>query len=308
MVSNSIKMFKKESVIITCLVLLFGLSVLVGTIRRPQSAGPGMPSTVSLSRQPGVAVVPLYGTIEVSSGEWWVATGIDSVIHALNAIETEKAVKAVVIRVNSPGGHVGSSQELFQEIIAFKKKSKKPVVISIVDYGASGAYWVALAGDSIFANPGSMVGSMGVITQTMDFSEVKEKYGVGMRTYKSAALKDMLNPWRAPTKQENAVIAALLKNIHRQFVDVVMTRRKMSRKKAERLADGRIYTGEQALKEGLIDNLGGLEAAIRHAGKLAGIKGRPRIIRKYRGGLRQIFQNLRGQRTQFPILPRSVMF
>ena len=118
-------MFKKESMVISCLVLLFGLSVLVGTMRQQKSSGPGMPSTVSLSRQPGVAVVPLYGTIEVSESEWLGSSGIDAVVQALNAIERESTVKAVVLRVNSPGGNVGSSQELFQEIMAFKQKSKK---------------------------------------------------------------------------------------------------------------------------------------------------------------------------------------
>ena len=169
------------------------------------------------------------------------------------------------------------------------------MVVSIVDYGASGGYWVALAADYIFALPGSMVGSMGVILQAPDLSRVKQKYGVGMDTYKAGVMKDMLNPWRKSSEREKIIINRMLSNVHRQFVDTLIIRRKIEPEKAKQLADGRIYTGEQAKKLNLVDALGGLSDAIAYAGKQGGIQGKPRVIYKEQSDFKSIFKRMQSQ-------------
>lgn len=282
----------KEKLVLGSLLGLFILSVLIGVSSKPRLSDAYGSSGTSRGKSPAVAVIPLYGVIESRSSDF-LPTGIDSVMQLLEAIEKDDSVKAVVIRVNSPGGQVGSSQELYHEIKGFRERSGKPVVISVVDVGASGAYWVALAGDYIFANPGSLVGSMGVITQSLDLSRVPDKYGVGIRTYKAGNMKDILNPWRAETPEEKRVLNNMLKNIHAQFVNTLIKQRKLSRKQAMRLADGRIFTGEQALRSGLIDGLGGQQAAILYAAKLAGLTEKPRVIHKTRTGLKQFMSILK---------------
>ncbi|RAP34970.1 signal peptide peptidase SppA [Candidatus Marinamargulisbacteria bacterium SCGC AG-439-L15] len=285
----------KEYIVVGGLVLLFLLAI-VGNRQDAKKSGSMIQAGSVLSpKLPAVAVVPLYGMIETSPSEFFDAYGVTGVMETLREYEANKQVKAIILRINSPGGHVGTSQELYHYIVNFKKRSKKPVVVSIVDYGASGAYWIALAGDKVFANPGSLVGSMGVITQTMDLTKVKEKYGVGVNTYKSGAMKDILNPWRSANIQEKKIVQNMLGNLHNQFVKVVIKERKLKKKTVHKLADGRAYTGEQALRLGLVDQLGGLEDAIAEAGKLAGIKGRPEVFYQRQSGFQQIFSSFKGQ-------------
>lgn len=226
-----------------------------------------------------IAVVYLYEPISFGSSGPLSHSGTEDLIEYIQNLTEKKSVKAMVLRINSPGGTVGASQELFQALMEFKRKTKAPIVVSIADIGASGAYWTALAGDVIFANPGSLVGSIGVIMTSPDFSDVQRRYGIGMTTYKSVDHKDFLSSWRKPTWEEQAIVKAMLADIQEQFVSTLSTSRKLTVSQAIRLADGRVYTGKQALAAKLIDRVGSLSDAIDYAAKLANIKGKPELIK-----------------------------
>jgi protease-4 len=229
----------------------------------------------------GVMVIPIEGMISATGTQWEMSL-VDTVTDQFRVAASNKAVKAVVLKINSPGGTVGASQELYGAVKRFSTDTKKPVIVSIMDIGASGAYWVALAGDYIFAHPGSIVGSLGVITQTLDLTQVPKKYGIDMRTYKAGPHKDLLNPWRSPTRDDEYLINKLLETVHNQFKQVLITNRNVTPDQAHVLADGRIYAGEDALAEQLVDQLGGLHDAIQYAGKLVGIDD-PKVISSERG-------------------------
>ena len=265
----------KESRKVALIIGLIIFSTFVGFYDRiEQEISPS--STVSVLPKASVLVIPIEGMI-IASGTEWNPSIVDIVVEQLNKAQDTKSVKAVVLRVNSPGGTVGASQEIFDAIIRFKKASNKPVVVSIMDVGASGAYWVSLGADHIFAHRGSIVGSLGVITQTMDFTRVPDKYAVNTRTIKAGAYKDMLNPWRGLKSDEKAIVQKMLDNVHNQFKQTLIEQREFSEKEAKLVADGRIFSGEQALRENLIDQVGSLHDAIQYAGQMVDIED-PNII------------------------------
>ncbi|MFC1770508.1 signal peptide peptidase SppA [Candidatus Margulisiibacteriota bacterium] len=281
---------KREKWIIYSLIALFLISILIGLLRQvPINKSVGQPKI--LLPKDGIAVIYIYGPIFVDLGSPIIgASGIDSIVEQLNAIEKDKHIRGVVLRINSPGGSPGASQELYNEILKFKDRTKLPVTVSIADVGASGAYWVSLAGDTIFANAASIIGSIGVIIQNLDLSEVKEKYGIGIKTIKTAEYKDAFSPWRKTSGKENRHLKNLADNIHKQFVSAIAESRKQVGRKAASLADGKIYTGEQAIKVGLIDKIGGMEDAISYTGKMAGIKGKPRVITRPGNPIHKFFK------------------
>ena len=264
----------KETKIVICIISLLVCSTIVGVYSQASKALSS--SSVSVLPKSSVLVLQIDSMISTVGTEW-APSIVDVVSSQLDEAKRDKSVKAVVLRVNSPGGTVGASQEIYDSIIRFKETSKKPVVVSIMDIGASGAYWISLAADAIFAHPGSIVGSLGVITQTLDLTRVKDKYGVDVRTYKSGDNKDLLNPWRNTTRDEDEIIQVMLDNVHEQFKDVLIKHRDISKAKAQMLADGRIFSGEIALREGLIDVVGSFYDATQYAAKLAGVED-PKII------------------------------
>jgi protease IV len=281
---------QKDKLIIGSLIILFLISIFFGLFQHAPIKNTSK-STPLIPIKDGIAVIYIYGPLMVNLNSPFSANpGIDAIIEQLKRIEKDKRVKALVLRVNSPGGTPGASQELYNEIVNFKQRVKIPVVVSIADIGASGAYWVSMAGDTIFANPSAIIGSIGVIVQNFDFSEIKEKYGIGMNTVKTAKYKDILSPWNKITEDNKAFIQSLLENIHEQFVDTLIFARKLDTKTAHALANGKIYTGEQAVKLGLIDELGGMQDAIKFAATRAGIKGDPKIISKPVSPVQQFLQ------------------
>jgi protease-4 len=199
---------------------------------------------------------------------------IDSkdVIQDLKRFREDDSIKAIVIRVDSPGGGVGPSQEIFREIrktIPFKK-----VVTSMGAVAASGGYYIAAGTDGIVANPGTITGSIGVIIGFTNFQELLEKIGLVPVVFKSGEYKDTGSPVRKMTEAEKKILQNFVNTIHRQFVRAVVEGRKMDRHKVESLADGRIFSGEEAQTFGLVDRLGNLEDAIEWAGQMVGIKGK----------------------------------
>jgi protease IV len=214
-----------------------------------------------------VAVIPIEGEI----------------LEARDALDTLKkyadndSVKAIVIRINSPGGAIAPSQEIYSGIRRTRKESGKPIVASLDSVAASGGFYIAAACDEIVANPGSITGSIGVILQWFDMKELARWAKLKPETITSGALKDAGSPWRELTESERQYFQSIVTQLHGQFVRDVATGRagRIKYEEVARLADGRVFTGEQALKLKLVDELGSIDDAVRTAGRLAGIEGEP---------------------------------
>lgn len=226
----------------------------------------------TLSSAPGsserVVVIYLQGSIDEGSGGFGFSQGITPryVKEQLQMAEEDPLIKAAVLRVNSPGGSVAASQQIASDIKAFSK----PLVISMGDLVASGGYYISAPADGIVAQPGTLTGSIGVITQAMDMTGLYEKLGIKIEVIKSGRHKDMLS--REMTPEERELMQTLSDDIYEQFVSDVAAGRKLDKEDVRELATGEVYTGTQALELGLIDRLGGVEAAVQWAGEMAGIE------------------------------------
>ena len=213
-----------------------------------------------------IAIVEIRGVITQSSG----------IIEEIHQYLEDEGVKAIILRIDSPGGGVGPSQEIYREIM--KIKSKKKVVTSMGSVAASGGYYVACASDLIVANPGTITGSIGVIMEFTNIEELFKKIGIKGVVVKSGELKDMGSPFREMTPEERRIIQGVIDDVHQQFIQAVAEGRKLDRSKVAQIADGRILTGEQAKQLGLVDQIGNLEDAIDTTAKLVGIVGKPNIL------------------------------
>ena len=214
-----------------------------------------------------IAVVPLEGEI------------IDArdTIEALERYAENPTIRGMVVRINSPGGAIAPSQEIYSAIRRISSDTGKPIVASLDSVAASGGFYVAAACDEIVANPGSITGSIGVILQWFEMRELVQWAKLKPETITSGPMKDAGSPFREMTAGERAYFERIVKQLHEQFVrDVAHGRgEKLQYADVARIADGRIMTGEEALTLKLVDQLGGLDEAVRAAGKLAGIKGEP---------------------------------
>ncbi len=194
----------------------------------------------------------------------------------LKRFRKNKDVKAIVLRIDSPGGGVGPSQEIYAEV---KKTTRtKKVVASMGAIAASGGYYVAAAADHVVANPGTITGSIGVLMQFANMEELFKKIGLSAVVLKSGDYKDTGSPLRKMTPKERELLQGFIDNVHQQFVTAVAEGRKMSEESVRAIADGRILSGEQAQKLGLLDSLGNMEDAIVIAAELGGIKGEPSVV------------------------------
>jgi protease-4 len=187
-------------------------------------------------------------------------------------------VRAVVVRINSPGGGVAASQELYEAVRTFRSESRKKVVVSMASVAASGGYYVACAADRIFANPGSVTGSIGVIAEWLNYGDLLRWAKMQSVVIKSGTLKDAGSPTRPLTDAEKVYFQGLIDNMYNQFVSAVATSRKMKAEDVRKLADGRVYTGQEAKANGLVDDLGTLQDAIAAAARMSGIVGEPKVI------------------------------
>ena len=244
-------------------------------------------SMLSLARGPstgniweeGVAVIRIEGVIVSGREPDWALTTSgnaysESIIERLERAEADPAVKAVVLRVNSPGGGIVATDEIYTAL----KKLEKPVVASMGEMAASGGYYVSCAAREILANPATLAGSIGAISTVPNFEELLDKIGIEMLVIKSGTMKDELSPYREPTAEEIAHWQGITDEAYEQFLGVVVQERGLDPEKARELADGRVYTGQQALDLGLVDRLGNLPDALELAAELGGIEGEPRII------------------------------
>lgn len=242
-----------------------------------------------------VAVIELVGPIYNSA----------PYIDLLHKYKDSSSVKAIVLRIDSPGGSVGASQEIYQEVKKIKKQGKI-IVASMADVGASGAYYVACGTNEIVANPGTLTGSIGVVMETFNIEGLSNKIGLQFNIIKSGQFKDTGTMTRQMTKEEQAYLQQLIDNVQQQFYRVVIENRKeavrkiiLAQKKEQpdlplsqkivvsndeienyikQLASGKVYSGEQAKDVGLIDTLGNLDTAIDRAAKRAGIQGEPSVV------------------------------
>lgn len=209
-----------------------------------------------------VGVIEIAGTI------------IDSqpIVRHLKTFRENKAVKAIVVRIDSPGGGVGPAQEIYREIR--KTIKEKKVIASMGAVAASGGYYVAAAADGIVSNPGTITGSIGVIMKYANFEELMRKIGLAPVVIKSGDYKDLGSPMRPMTPQEKELLENVMQKIHHQFVVDIAQGRSLEIEKVEPLADGRIFTGEEAKAFGLVDRLGNFQDAVQWAGEMAGLKGK----------------------------------
>jgi len=224
-----------------------------------------------------VAVVPLEGEILEAR----------DFIDALHRYADNSMVKAIVIRINSPGGAIAPSQEMFEEIRKIRQSSGKPIVASLDSVAASGGYYVAAGCDRIVANPGTITGSIGVIMQWMDIRDLLAWAKTKPQTITSGAMKDAGSPYREMTDAERGYFQHIAAELHHQFIAAVAKGRRLSEADVTRVADGRIFTGEEALSLKLVDQLGNLDDAVTAAARLAGVTGHPTTVypRKRKRGL-----------------------
>jgi len=205
----------------------------------------------------------------------------EPIIKQFKKLKKDKHTKAIVFRINSPGGGIAASQEIFEYVKAVRD-SGMPVIVSMGSVAASGGYYVALGADSIMANPGTTTGSIGVIAEFPDISELLGKLGIKIRVLKSGALKDAGSPYRKMTENEKAYLQAWIDDGYEQFIGAVSQERDLELNNVRKLADGRIYSGEQAFQHGLIDTLGTLQDAIYLAAACGGIDGEPKVVKAIR--------------------------
>lgn len=224
-----------------------------------------------------VKITGLISTVSQVSPLFGAATGSEAVTAQIRKAAADKSVKALIIRINSPGGSAVGSQEIYQAVQQYRHETKKPVIASMGDVAASGGYYVAAPADKIMASRATLTGSIGVIIETMEYHELLDKIGVSGNPITSGKYKDMGSPFREMRPDERELFKAMVNDIYDQFLDDVAQGRGMKKEAVKRLADGRAYTGRQAQKVGLVDELGTFRDAIKLAAKEAGITGEPTV-------------------------------
>jgi protease IV len=224
-----------------------------------------------------VGIIRVDGTIVAGQGPVAGSSGTvysDALVNIIERAGKNRAVKAIVLRVDSPGGSVVASNEIYNALL----KLDKPIVVSMGEMAASGGYYISCAADKIVVNPATLTGSIGVIAEMPNVQGLMGKIGVDVTVIKSGRLKDEGSPFRAMTDEEKAVWQTIINEAYDQFVGIVAKGRNLPDAKVREIADGRVYTGLQAIKLGLADKEGNLNDAINLAGELGGIHGTPQTI------------------------------
>jgi len=235
-----------------------------------------------------VAVVEVEGVIGVGAER-----GLDpeSIIRTLGEYRDDPSVRAVVLRIDSPGGVVAPTQEIFTAVRRLRE-AKKPVVASLGSIAASGGYYVAVSADRIFASPGTLTGSIGVVMQLANVEGLLKKVGVEYVVVKAGAYKDVGNFARAMTPEERRILQSLLDDVYDQFITAVAEGRGLEPQAVRAFAEGRIYSGRQAQGLKMVDEMGGLEDAIEAAAKMAGLPPKPKVLYpRRRFSLRELLRN-----------------
>jgi len=243
-----------------------------------------------------VAIVRIEGVI-VDSRE---------AIEELRKYRENPGVKAIVLRIDSPGGGVVPSQEIYAEVLKARAEGRVKVVASMGNLAASGGYYIAAATDRIVANPGTLTGSIGVIMELANVQGLLEKVGVQSLVIKSGKHKDLASPFRTMSAEDRALLQAVLDDVHDQFIQAVAAGRALKVEQVRDLADGRVFTGRQARTVKLVDELGDLQDAIKLAGKMGGIAGEPRVVETHkRFSLRDLLGNVFDGKVS-PFIPSGI--
>ncbi len=237
---------------------------------------------MDLSSEDRIALIRVEGVIMDSQ----------ATVGELKRFSENPSVKAIVLRIDTPGGGVVPSQEIYDAIKRVRNKSNKAVIASMGSVAASGGYYIAAATDRIVANPGTLTGSIGVIMETANVEGLLQKIGVEGVVIKSGKYKDMGSPLRKMSAEERGLLQAVMDDVHKQFIEAVAEGRSMELKAAQVLADGRIFTGRQAKEAKLVDELGDLEDAIQLAAEVVGIEGEPKVVEpRRRFSLRELLDS-----------------
>jgi len=227
-------------------------------------------------------------------------------IEELRRFRDNPSIKAVVLRIDSPGGGVVPSQEIHTEVLKARKGGRLKVVASMGNLAASGGYYIAAATDKIVANPGTLTGSIGVIMELANVQGLLEKVGVQSVVIKSGRYKDLASPFRAMSKEDRVLLQRVLDDVHDQFIQAVAAGRALNVEEVRPLADGRIFTGRQARTAKLVDELGDLQDAIKLAARMVGIEGEPRVVEpRKRFSLRDLLENSFLGRVA-PVMPSGI--
>jgi len=228
-----------------------------------------------------IVIIPIEGLLVNARSTGLISQGenpVSLLTQQLQRAEQDSSVVAVVLRVNSPGGSVTASDTMYQLIRDFRVRTGKPVIASVQDLSASGAFYVSMAADEVIAQPTSVIGSVGVILNLFNFQGTLSMIGAQTYTLKSGELKDIGSPLRTLTDNERAIFDGMLNQYFQRFLALVATKRNLSEEQLEVVADGRIFTGEQALELNLVDRLGSLEDAIELARIKSGAYRAPAVI------------------------------
>ncbi len=223
---------------------------------------------LDLSSEDRIALIRVEGVIMDSQ----------TTVAELKRFSESPSIKAIVLRIDTPGGGVVPSQEIYDAVKRVRNKSNKAVIASMGSVAASGGYYIAAATDRIVANPGTLTGSIGVIMETANVEGLLQKIGVEGVVIKSGKFKDVGSPLRKMSSEERGLLQGVMDDVHRQFIEAVAEGRSLELRTAQALADGRIFTGRQAKEVKLVDELGDLDDAIQLAADVVGIQGEPKIV------------------------------
>jgi protease IV len=263
---------KKNPVLIVLVILAAAFIVLGTAMYFISGFFSSNPSAIGFSEK--IGVIEIAGQISDSS----------LILDQLNSFSKNKHIKAIVLRIDSPGGAVGASQEIYREVLRVRESKK--VIVSMGDTAASGGYYIAAAGDKIVANPGTITGSIGVIMSFYRIDELSKKIGLSLEVIKSGEFKDTGSSFREMTDREKELMNQVVLNIQEQFIKAVAEGRNLPVEKVRGIADGRIFSGEMAMELGLVDELGNFQDAVNRAAELSGIKGEPTLVYPEKAGIR----------------------
>ncbi len=240
-----------------------------------------------------IVIIPVKGVITDQASKKFLQGApsiVDSVKKQLDQARDDSGVKAVVLEIDSPGGGITASDIIYKEVLEFKVETGKKVIVSMQDVAASGAYYISAAADKIIAHPTTITGSIGVIMPLINVATLAEKYGIEDNSIKSGDMKSIGSPLKKMTDAERKVLYDIVDEMYIRFLDIIAVGRNMEVEDVRKLADGRIYTGAQALDNGLVDQLGYIEDAITLAKDTAGLKDAKIIKYKRMFNLAEIFE------------------
>jgi len=251
-----------------------------------------------------ILIIPLKGVITGQSSKKLFQEApsiVDSVKRQLRQARDDNDIKAVILEINSPGGGITASDIIYKKVLEFKEKTNKKVIVYMQDVAASGAYYISAAADKIISHPTTITGSIGVIMPLINIADLVEKYGIEDNSIKSGDMKSIGSPLKKMSEDERKVLRNIVDEMYTRFLNIIAVGRNMKIEDVRKLADGRIYTGKQALDNGLVDQLGYIDDAITLAKDMTGLKEAKIIKYKRMFNLAEIFtgsmDNLFGNRT-----------